>query len=404
MSPGRGRLAIIALAIGAFGIGTTEFVTMGLLPEITRDLLPGLYATDQEQALSYGGWLVTAYALGVVVGAPLVALLGARYPRRGLLLVLLGWFVVATSATALMPVLPLAVAGRFVSALPHGAYFGIAGLVAAELLGPRRRAQAISLVLSGLTVANIVGVSFVSWVGQQAGWRAAMLCVAAVFALTLLAVGLTVPATPADPRATVRSELRALRRGRLWLALATGGIGFAGFFGLYTYITPLATEVAGLPAASVPWLLATLGLGMTAGSLLAGRLIDRKPRATMYGSFAGMILCLCLLGLTAASPLCVFLFGFLSCVFVFGVVPSIQLRLMDTARDAQTIAASLSHAAMNIGNAFGSFAAALVVGAGLGFVAPVWLGAVLAAAGVAIAAASYAIDRRRPLVAAPEVR
>jgi DHA1 family inner membrane transport protein len=234
LSPARVRLALFALALGGFGIGTTEFVAMGLIENLARDLLPALYTSDQDEAIAQAGWLITAYALGVVVGAPTIAALAARFPRKQLLLWLLVSFTLATVASALLPTFELVLVARFVAGLPHGAYFGIATLVAASLMGEGKRGRGVAIVLSGLTIANVIGVPLITLLGQQAGWRIAYLAVASIFALTFVAVALAVPFQRGDRAATLSRELRAFRRPQVWLALLTGAIGFGGFFAVYS--------------------------------------------------------------------------------------------------------------------------------------------------------------------------
>ncbi len=395
LSPARIRLALLALAMGGFGIGATEFVAMGLLPEMAADLLPGLAATSTDAANAAAGWIISAYALGVVVGAPTIAAAAARWPRKRLLLVLLAAFTLGTLASALLPTFELVVAARFAAALPHGAYFGIASLVAASLLGPGKRARGVALVLSGLTIANVVGVPLITWLGQQAGWRVAYLAVAAIFAATFLAVAAAVPWQPGDPAATIVRELRVFTRVQAWFALAIGAIGFGGLFAVYSYVAPLATDVTGLPAAAVPIVLVVFGLGMTIGNLIGGRLADWSVRRSMYLFFATLAGSLVLTALTAWHPI-----GLGAGVFLVGasaaaLSPTIQARLMDIARDSQSIAAALNHSALNIGNSLGAMVGALVIAAGLGYVAPVWVGLAFTVAGSLLAVATFSLDRAR---------
>lgn len=395
LSPARIRFALLALALGGFGIGSTEFVAMGLLPNIAADLLPGVYAQSPEEANAAAGWIISAYALGVVVGAPTIAAAAARWPRKRLLLVLLTAFALGTLASALLPSFGLVLLARFISALPHGAYFGIASLVAASLMGPGRRARGVALVLSGLTIANVVGVPAITWLGQAAGWRVAYIAVAAIFALTFLAVLVAVPWQAGDPRATMKRELQAFRRVQVWFALAIGAIGFGGLFSVYSYVAPLATDVTGLPAALVPVVLIVFGIGMTVGNLAGGRLADWSVRRSMYVFFGILAAALVLLAFTASNPV-----GLLAGVFLIGgssaaLSPTIQARLMDVARDSQSIAAALNHSALNLGNWLGAFLGGLAIAGGLGYVAPIWIGLVLTIAGVLLALASFAIDRAR---------
>jgi len=393
VSPARARLALPALALGGFGIGATEFVAMGLLPHIARDLLPDAWAVSPDDAIALAGVMIAAYALGVVVGAPTIAALAARVPRRRMLLALVSAFTVGTVGSCVAPTFELVVMFRFLAALPHGAYFGIAALVAASLMGPGKRGQGVALVLSGLTVANVVGVPLITFLGQQAGWRIAYLVVAAIFALALVAIALTVPWQPGDPDATPRRELGAFRRPAVWFALLTGSVGFAGFFAVYSYIAPLTTEVALLPEPTVPWALVTVGLGMTVGNLVGGRAADHSVLGTLFVCFGVFAVSLAGLALTAHTA-----FGLFAFLFVLGgaasaLSPAIQTRLMDVAGDSQTLAAAVNHSALNIGNAAGAFFGGVVIAVGWGYTAPSWLGVALCVPGVLLALAGAAVTR-----------
>lgn len=395
LSPARIRFALLALALGGFGIGSTEFVAMGLLPDIAADLLPDVYAQSPEHANASAGWIISAYALGVVVGAPTIAAAAARWPRKRLLLVLLTAFALGTLASAVLPTFGLVLLARFVSALPHGAYFGIASLVAASLMGPGKRARGVALVLSGLTIANVIGVPAITWLGQAAGWRVAYIAVAGIFAVTFLAVLLAVPWQAGDPKATMKRELQAFSRVQVWFALAIGAIGFGGLFSVYSYVAPLATEVTGLPAALVPVVLIVFGIGMTLGNLAGGRLADWSVRRSMYVFFGILAAALVLLGFTAANPVGLFTGAFLVGASSAALSPTIQARLMDVARDSQSIAAALNHSALNLGNWLGAFLGGIAIAGGLGYVAPIWIGLVLTIAGVLLALATFALDRAR---------
>ena len=394
LSPRRVRLALLALALGGFGIGSTEFVVMGLLPNIAADLLPGLAASDHEAALAQTGWLISAYALGVVVGAPTIAALAARFPRKQLLLWLLAAFTIATIASALMPTFPLVFVSRFVAGLPHGAYFGIASLVAASLMGEGKRGRGVAFVLSGLTIANVIGVPLITFLGQNAGWRAAYLVVAVIFALTFLAVALVVPLQPGDASATMRRELTIFRRPQVWFALAIGSIGFGGFFSVYSYIAPVVTQVAGLTESFVPIALVAAGIGMTIGNLLGGRFADHNVMGTIFVCFAIFAVSLVGFALTAQYPVGLVLFFLLTCGAGSALSPAIQTRLMDVAGDSQSLAAALNHSALNIGNSLGAFIGGIVIAAGLGYLSPTWAGLGLCLVGVLFAVVSLALGRR----------
>ena len=393
-SPARIRLALLALALGGFGIGLTEFVAMGLLPNLAADLLPGVWAQSHEQANAQAGWIVSAYALGVVVGAPTIAAAAARFPRKQLLLACVAVFVLGTVASALLPTFGLVLVARFVAALPHGAYFGIAALVAASLMGPGKRGRGVALVLSGLTIANVIGVPTVTWLGQVAGWRVAYLAVAAVFLLTFAAIALAVPLQPGDPAATIRRELKIFGRVQVWLALLIGAVGFGGFFAVYTYVSPVVTTVTQLSPAVVPWALVAAGIGMTIGNFIGGRAADHNVMATLFICFGVFAVSLTGLALTAQTPVGLFVFLFLVGAAASALSPAIQTRLMDVAGDGQSLAAAINHSSLNIGNSLGAYLGGLTIAAGLGYLSPTWVGLLLCVPGVALALVALVLQRR----------
>ena len=286
---------------------------------------------------------------------------------------------------------------RFVAALPHGAYFGIASLVAADLMGPGKRARGVALVLSGLTIANVIGVPLITWLGQTSGWRVSYLVVATIFAATFVAVAVLVPLQYRNPHATMSSELRAFGRLQVWFALMIGAIGFGGLFAVYTYVAPLVLEVTGLGAGAVPLVLVVIGVGMTIGNLAWGALADWSVRRTMYLFFGVMLLALTALALSAQSVPGLLIGVFLVGAAASGLSPAIQTRLMDVSHDSQSIAAALNHSALNIGNALGAFLGGVVVAAGYGYVAPVWigLGLGLSIVGLLLTVGTFLLDRTR---------
>ncbi|MGW0215531.1 MFS transporter [Micromonospora chokoriensis] len=394
MSRGRRVAALVALALGGVAIGLTEFVAMGLLPDIARGLLPHEYARSSSDAVARAGWMITAYALGVVVGAPLIAALSARLPRKKLVLGLLALFAVGTLASAIAPTFDLVMVARFAAALPHGAYFGAAGLLAATLMGPGNEARGFAIVLSGLTVSNVVGVPLITRLGQAAGWRVAYLVIAGVFVLTLLAVLAVVPEVAAAVDGSPAAELRALRTSQVWLVAATGAIGFAGFFAVDTYIAPVTTDVAGLSAATVPWALVAVGLGMTVGNALGGWLADRDLQRSMIIGFVAMIVSITTFSLVASSPVGLFVGAFLVGATSLYLGPVLQARLITVAPGAQLMGAALNQSAMNIANSLGAALGSVAIAAGLGYLAPAWVGAVLAIVGLALGVVSFAVARR----------
>ena len=368
MTP-RTVVAIAALAIGGFAIGTTEFVTMGVLPDIADGV-----GVDIPTA----GHIVSFYALGVVVGAPVIAALSARLPRRALLVALMAAFLVGNAASALAPGFATLSVARFVSGLPHGAFFGVASLVAASLVSPRLRGRAVSSVLLGLSVALVVVLA----------------------ALTMVAVLAVVPHSPGNADATVRGELGALRRPQVLLTLLVGIVGFGGMFALYSYIAPVATEVAGLSRGTLPWVLLVYGFGGIVGTALGGRLADLALFRSLVGSIVVLGVLLALVALT--SPWKPALFGgvFLVSVAASCLAICLQLRLMETAGEAQMLGAALNHSALNLANALGAWLGGLVITAGLGYRAPSVVGTGLAAAGLVPLAVSAVLRRRRHQAAA----
>ncbi|MEV6302719.1 MFS transporter [Actinoplanes sp. NPDC051861] len=388
-------VALFSLALGGVAIGLTEFVAMGLLPDMARDLLPLGWARSPEDTVAQAGWLITAYALGVVAGAPLIAVVSARMPRKRLVLWLLVLFAGGTVASALAPTFGLVVAGRFVAALPHGAYFGAAGLLAASLMGPGREARGYAVVLGGLTLSNVAGVPLITHLGQTAGWRVAYLVIAGAFVLTLLAVAVSVPDAPAAEGGSPMAELRALRRPQVWLVAATAAVGFAGFFAVNSYIAPVTTEVTGLSSGAVPWVLAVFGLGMTVGNALGGAFADRDlRRATVFG-FAGMIVSCVLFAMTASTVPGLFAGAFLVGATSIFLGPALQARLITVAPEAQLMGAAVNQSAMNVANSLGAALGGLVISMGYGYLAPSWTGVILAAAGLWLAVTGFALDRVR---------
>ncbi len=366
---------MLALALGGFGIGTTEFVTMGLLPDIAAD-----FTISEPTA----GHAVSAYALGVVVGAPLIAALAARVPRKKLLIALMVAFTVGNAATVLAPTFATLTLARFVSGLPHGAYFGVASLAAATLAPVGQRAKAVAAVMLGLSVANVIGVPGATWLGQHLGWRDAYVVVAVIGVATVAALWRFVPDLSGMKITNPITELGALRRPQVLLTLAVGAIGFGGMFAVYTYIATTMTDVAGMPIGAVPVVLALFGLGMIAGNILGGVLADRGVDRSIFAALLAMVVILAGFVLAAHNPITASIGAFLVGASGAALAPGLQTRLMDVAADAQTLAAALNHAALNMANAAGAWLGGLVIAAGLGYTAPAAVGALLAVLGVAL--------------------
>jgi DHA1 family inner membrane transport protein len=377
-------LAVFALALGGFGIGTTEFVAMGLLPDIAKNL-----GITEPTA----GHVISAYALGVVVGAPLIASLTARMERKKLLLGLMVVFTVSNLASMFAPTYGTLMAARFVAGLPHGAFFGIAALVAAHLMGPQNRAKAVAHVLTGLTVATVLGVPVASWLGQQFGWRSAFGLVVAVGLITLAAIWFWLPTMDTMHVTSPLTELSALKRVQVWLALLVGMVGFGGMFAVYTYVSTTLTDVAGLSRALVPLALMVFGLGMVIGNLVGGKMADISVVRGLYLSMTALGIVLALFVFAAHNPWTALAGLFLIGATGASIGPALQTRLMDVAHDAQTLAAALNHSALNIANATGAWIGGVVIAAGLGYTAPAAAGAMLAVAGLVVLTVSVLLQR-----------
>lgn len=385
----RAAWAEVAMGLGGFGIGTGEFVIMGLLPEVAGQI---------QVSVPTAAYAISAYALGVVVGAPVLAVLAARCPRNWLLAILMAWFAIGNIASALAPDLTWLVVLRFLTGFPHGAYFGVASLVAASLVPADQRGRAVGRVMLGLTIATVVGVPLATWLGQSLGWRAAFGFVGGIGILTVLAISRFVPFSAPDQQASATRELGALRRPQVLLTLGIGSVGFGGLFCVFSYITPTMTQVAGLSEQWMPFILALFGIGMIGGNVIGSKLADRALLKTIGWSLVWNIVIIGLFSLTARSlPLA--LLNILLIGHGMTLVPALQIRLMDVAEDAQTLAASLNHSAFNIANALGAWLGGVAIASGFGWASTGWVGALLAVVGLGFFWASMRLEARtaRPL-------
>jgi DHA1 family inner membrane transport protein len=382
--------AILALGVGGFAIGTGEFVIMGLLPEVARNI---------GVSIPQAGHAISAYAMGVVIGAPVLAVLAAGWGRRNLLMALMLAFAIGNFASAAAPGYLSLLLLRFVSGFPHGTYFGVAALVAAALAPPGRRARAVGLVMLGLTGATLAGVPIAAWLGQQFGWRAAFVFVAAIALLAVWMIWRDVPDLQPMHGASPLRELDALKRKQVWLTLGIGAIGFGGMFAVFSYIKPTLTEVAGMSVEHVPLVLAVFGVGMVLGNLVGSRLADRALMKTIGGVIAYSALVLLAFIWSSHHWLTVSI-NVLLLGTIVAIAPALQIRLMDVAGDAQTLAAALNHSAFNLANALGAWLGGVAIDAGLGWTSTGWVGALLAVAGMGVFAWAVA-DARSQRAAAP---
>lgn len=375
LSRGRANAALLALAIGGFTIGTTEFAAMGILTNVAEHL---------DVTLSAAGWMITAYALGVVVGAPVITVAAARVSRKRLLIALMVVYGLGNILSGFAPSLAALCVARFATGLSHGVFFGVGAVVGTAVVGHARRGQAVAIMMAGLTIANVFGVPLTAWIGDHLGWQASFLTLGALSLLTVAAVVVLIPEVPAGPQASVATELQALRNGPLWWGMAAGAIGFGGFFAAYSYVKAILLEFAGASENAVPWALGLFGIAMTVGALLAGPIVSRSVSggirlgfiatgaalgvfALSMGTVAGALIGLVLVGVSSQ---------------VLGI--AMQTLLMDLSPQAPSLGASLCHAALNLGNANGAFLGGLVIAGGWSYPYLGWLGVVLTCAGLVL--------------------
>ncbi|MFV3074291.1 MFS transporter [Niveispirillum fermenti] len=390
-------IGLFALTAGAFGIGTTEFVIMGLLLQVAADL---------DVSVSMAGLLISGYALGVFVGAPVLTLSTGRLPRKTLLVALMVVFTIGNIACALAPDYGWLMAARVVTSLAHGTFFGVGSIVATGLVAPDRKASAIAIMFTGLTMATLLGVPFGAWLGLTHGWRATFWAVALIGVMATLVLALFVPADKVAPQPlSLRRELSVLARPQVWLGLAITALGFAGVFAVFTYIQPLLTQVTGFSDAAVSPILLVFGGGLAAGNLLGGRLADRRLMPTLLGTLAALMVVLGLMTFALHDRIATVFFVALLGVAAFATVAPMQMRVLEKAEGAgQGLASSLNIAAFNLGNALGAWVGGATIDHGPGLPAVTWVAALVTLTGLAVALWSRALDRgvpSRPVVAAP---
>ena len=376
--------ALLALALGGFAICTTEFVTMGLLPEIANGI---------DESIPRTGHIISAYALGVVVGAPVIVSMGAHLPKRELAICLILALGIGNGITAMAEGYWPVMAARFVAGLPHGAYFGVASLIAASLVAPRYRGRAVSSVMLGLAVANLLGVPASTWMGQQFGWRSAYWGVLVIAIATAAAIALLVPHSPGDHTASVKREMLALREPQVRYAFAVGAVGFGGMFAVYSYIAPTVTEVTGMSRGFIPWFLLVFGLGSVIGTGLGGRLADWNVLRSVAATLVSLALVLSLFFFGSQYVMSALLLVFLAATATSALAITLQVRLMESAGEAAMLGAALNHSSLNIANGLGAYLGAVVISAGYGYRAPSAVGVVLALTGLVILAISIRAKR-----------
>lgn len=379
--------ALFALAIGAFGIGLTEFVIAGILPQIASD-----YGVDIPTA----GLMATTYALGVFVGAPILTVVGARVPRKTMLIGLALVFTLGNVLTALAPTFPIALAGRILTAFNHGTFFGIGSIIAASLVAKDKQASAIAFMFSGLTLANLFGVPTGTWLAQVYDWRLVFWLIAGIGLVTVLSVALMVPRIEAGKAIALKAELRAFVDPQVLLAMGITVFGPAAFFTSITYIAPMMAEEAGFADAAIAWLMVLFGLGLAVGNWMGGRFADRSLFGTLFVTLAAQAIVLFVFWLGVTSAIVAYASVFLMAAFGFATVSPIQKLVMDRASraGAPTMAASVNIGMFNLGNAIGAWVGGATIAAGFGLASPNWAGAVLSLVALALAVAAWASSGR----------
>ena len=387
--------ALLALAIGAFGIGTTEFVVMGMLPDIADGLGVSVPSV---------GLLICAYAVGVVVGAPTLTALGVRHPPRQTLVALMVVFVVGNALSAVAPTYETLAAARVLTALAHGSFFGVGAVAARRLVAPERGSSAISLMIAGLTMANVIGVPLGTFVAQQTSWRLVLGAVAVIGLVTIAGLLAWMPHELGEP-GDLRTELAAFRRGRVWLVLGLTMVGFSALFAVYSYVSPILTELGGIPVEWVTPVLALFGVGTTVGTLAGGRLGDRYGFSVVTVGLLATAAVLVAFALLARSPVAAVVLLVLFGTLAFALGPVVLNGVIEAARvPGGSLVSAVNQGAFNMANALGAALGAAVLSAGLGYTAPIWVGAVLALVGAGIAVVARAADRRGrvPAATAPD--
>lgn len=376
---------LIALALGGFGIGLTEFVITGLLPEVAAD-----YGVTETTA----GWLVTGYALAVIVGALGLTAATTRLPRKPVLLGLLVLFIVGNTLSAIAPTYEVMMSGRVIAALCHGAFFGIGSVVAANMVERSKRASAVALMFTGLTASNVLGVPFGTFLGQALGWRSTFWAIVVIGVVALVGVLVLVPTVRATEIPSLARELGAFRSGQVWLSLGMTVLGYGGMFGAFTYIAYTLTSVSGFPSSAVPWLLVVFGVGLFVGNFVGGKLAARSIDRTLLVVLVALTVVLGLFALVATSPVLTVIALVLMGAFGFATVPALQTRVMQYADHAPTLASGANIAAFNLGNALGAWIGGLTIAAGLGYTSPIWAGAGITLAAVALTLVAMGAVRR----------
>ncbi|MCM4154486.1 MFS transporter [Gramella sp. AN32] len=380
------KKALLALAIGGFGIGMTEFVIMGILPEVAEAL---------NISIPEAGHFISAYAIGVVVGAPLLTIFGSKYPAQKVLFFLMIWFTVFNTLSAFSNSYTLLMITRFLSGLPHGAFFGIGAVVAGKLSKPGKEAQAIAIMFTGLTVANVIGVPLGTWLGQNFSWNISFLAVGIVGIMAILSIKFWMPNFPADPSKGIKKDFAVLKKTEVWMVILLTTIGTGGFFAWYSYIAPLITDVAGLSENVVNYAMILAGLGMVAGNFIGAKLAEMfTPIKAVLIALIFMVLALLVNTHLAYDQVGVLIMTFIIPVIAFCIAAPVQMAVINSSKGSEMLGSSLNQSAFNMGNASGAYLAGLPIAAGYGIVSAQYVGAAMAGTGIFIAIGVILIRRK----------
>jgi DHA1 family arabinose polymer transporter-like MFS transporter len=371
------KKSLLALTLGGLGIGITEFVMMGLLPDIAKDL---------SITIPQAGHLISAYALGVVIGAPLLVVIAGSYPPKKILMVLMVMFTVFNALSAFAPDYNMMFAARLLAGLPHGAFFGVGSVVASRIAEKGKEAQSVSLMFAGLTIANVVGVPLGTYIGHNYSWRYTFVIIVLVGIITILSIKAWMPALPATKNRNLAQELTFFKQPESWIIILMIAIGTGGLFSWYSYIAPLLTEVSGFQPSSITYILVIAGLGMLVGNFIGGKLADRfSPAKATISLLLAMSVILFIMHYTSTSQVASLILTFLTGAIAFASASPIQMLMINTAKGSEMLAASVSQASFNIGNALGAFLGGLPLAAGYDYTSPVWVGSLMALVGAGFA-------------------
>jgi DHA1 family inner membrane transport protein len=378
-------ISLFSLTLGAFAIGMTEFVIMGILPNVADDL---------HVSISQAGQLITSYALGVAIGAPILAIVTHKLPQKMLLCLLMILFILGNGIAVIAPNYAMVMVARLITALAHGTFFGVGSVIAANLVRADKRAAAVSIMLAGLTIANIIGVPLGTLIGQHLGWRASFGAIVIMGIFSLIGILIFIPHIQQKTNTSLLQQVRSLVQPKLLLVLLIGAFGCGSLFTVFTYIAPILIQITGFSEQSVTWILVLFGFGVTLGNIIGGKLADWKLIPSLLGNFAVLGLILAIFSFTDKVPAAAIVTIFIWGVAAFGILPGLQIRIMNLAKEAPELAATSTHSALNLGNAGGAFLGGWAI-THIGLSSLPWIASLLTAIGFLLMLMSYVYDRRR---------